>query len=58
MYLNVQKWTIQCFGKCVNQTSIPICQGQFEINTALFCYMLTLKCPYPVRGDSTENWAL
>ena len=52
-----KKWTIQCFDKCVICTPMPICQGQYELNTISFCYMLTLNCPYPARGDSTINWA-
>lgn len=53
-----KKWTIQCFDKCVIYTPMPICHGQFELNTILFCYILTLKCPYPVKGNSTINLAL
>lgn len=53
-----KKWTIQCFDKCVIYTPMPICHGQFELNTVLVCYMLTLKCPYPAKGNCTINWAL
>lgn len=52
------KWTIKCFDKCVILAPMPIWQGKFELNAILFCYMLILKCFYPVRGDSTVNWAL
>lgn len=46
------------FDTCVIQSSVLICQGQFELNTIFFCYVLTVKCLYSVRGDSTVNWAL
>lgn len=46
------------FDTCVIQSAVLIGQGQFELNAVFFCYVLTVKCPYAVRGDATVNWAL